>query len=213
MYALYAAVAEDCIRNMKKLSQIDHNLKSTSKTNHSTPLTVHLSLHDEDSIRNTNKLSQLDHKLKSTTKKNQSTLLTVHSSLHDASPCPPDSLIDVSNPTNNMEGIHDPEFCVLEVVISTPLQIPSELKIFNSASDTYNYPQVLGVPFSFPVHLQCPEYIATEPAHESFLIACLHRIIPNITFDISLCSDHGNTVSLQNHVCKTHTGLNLSSTP
>ena len=136
IYALYAAVSEDRIWNINKLSQLDHNLKSTTKTNHSTPLTVHLSLHDEDSIRNKNKLSQLDHKLKSTTKKNHSTLLTVHSSLHDASPCPPESLTDVSNPTTYMQEIHDPEFS-LKVVISNPLPIPPALKIFNSAPYTY----------------------------------------------------------------------------
>ena len=120
IYALFEAVAEDCIWNINKLSQLDHKLKSTtSKKNHSTPLPVHLSL-------------------------------------HDASPCPPESLTDVSNPTTNMQGIHDPEFCV-EVVISTPLQIPSALTIFNSAPDSY--PQVLqDIPFSFPVHLQCFDY-------------------------------------------------------
>ena len=52
IYALYAAVSEDRIWNINKLSQLDHNLKSTTKTNHSTPLTVHLSLHDEDQLDN-----------------------------------------------------------------------------------------------------------------------------------------------------------------
>ena len=75
-----------------------------------------------DHIWNINKLT------KTSTKYHHSTSPT-HFSLHNEPLCPP--LIDVSNPISNLQGIHESEFCI-EVVISTPPEIPNALKISNS---------------------------------------------------------------------------------
>ena len=136
MYALYEAIVEDRTWNVNKPKSIT---KQEEPFYSST--VPYLSLHDASpcppesliDVSNPSFNMQEIHnpevcvelvistinKLKSTTsKKNHSTPLPVHLSLHDASPCPPESLIDVSNPTTNMQEIHDPEFCV-EVVILT----------------------------------------------------------------------------------------------
>ena len=77
-----------------------------------------------DHIWNINKLT------KTSTKYHHSTSPT-HFSLHNEPLCPVPPLIDVSNHISNLQGIHDSEFCV-DVVISTPPEIPNALKISNS---------------------------------------------------------------------------------
>ena len=44
-----------------------------------------------------------------------------------------------------------------------------------------HYTEFLGVPLS--AHLLCSNYIVTEPVQQSSLIACYHRIMPNIKCD------------------------------